>query len=148
MKYMHTNIISKDWKRLSEFYIKTFDCKIVPPERDQSGEWLDRGTGVKNASLKGAHLLLPGYGEQGPTLEIYQYGNTEDLEWVSPNQRGFGHIAFQVEDVAALAEKVEEQGGSKNGEVTERLIPGIGTLTFVYVRDPDGNLIELQNWTK
>ena len=41
--------------------------------RDLSGEWLDRATGLKNAHIKGIHLRLPGYGEGGPTLEIFQY---------------------------------------------------------------------------
>lgn len=148
MKYMHTNIISKDWESLSDFYIKVFDCKIVPPIRDQSGTWLARGTGVPGATLKGAHLRLPGYGENGPTLEIYQYGNMQSQDKVMPNQRGFGHIAFEVEDVAALVKEVELQGGEKMGEITEREIAGVGKITFIYVRDPEGNLIEIQNWKK
>ena len=73
MKYVHTNLVCKDWRRLSSFYVETFDCQVKPPVRKQSGEWLDRGTGVIGASLEGVHLLLPGYGQAGPTLEIYQY---------------------------------------------------------------------------
>ena len=73
MRFAHTNIISNDWKALVNFYIQTFDCKIVPRIRNQSGNWLEKGTGVKNAKLEGAHLLLPGHGEHGPTLEIFQY---------------------------------------------------------------------------
>lgn len=37
-------------------------------------------------------------------------------------------------------------GGSKFGEIVERAIPGVGKITFTYARDPEGNLIELQNW--
>lgn len=148
MKYVHTNIISKDWKKLSDFYIQVFDCKIVPPQRDQSGAWLEKGTGVKDASLKGVHLRLPGHGEHGPTLEIYQYGEVLDLAPLSPNHRGFGHIAFEVENVAELVEKIEVEGGQKLGEITEREIAGVGIITFIYVRDPEGNIIELQNWRK
>ena len=76
MKYVHTNIISKDWRKLADFYTTVFECVIVPPERNQSGDWLSKGTGVPNAHLRGAHLRLPGYGENGPTLEIYQYDHT------------------------------------------------------------------------
>jgi len=148
MKYVHTNIITKDWKKLSDFYIKVFDCKIMPPVRKQEGEWLSQGTGVTKASLEGAHLLLPGYGENGPTLEIYQYAKIKNQTAVSPNQRGFGHIAFEVESVASMVEKIIEHGGSKNGVITSRNIEGVGVISFIYVRDPDGNLIELQNWKK
>lgn len=148
MKYVHTNIISKDWEKLAEFYIQTFGCKIVPPIRNQAGEWLARGTGVKNAKLQGAHLLLPGYGENGPTLEIYKYEEIEDQQAVNPNTRGFGHIAFEVDDVKLTLEELVKNGGESFGEITSRRVDGVGEITFVYARDPDGNLIELQHWEK
>ena len=46
MKYAHTNIAARDWKALAEFYCAVFNCRIKPPERSYSGEWLDQGTGV------------------------------------------------------------------------------------------------------
>jgi len=146
MRFAHTNIVSLDWKKLSDFYIKTFDCKIVPPIRNQSGKWLDKGTGLKNAKLEGAHLLLPGYGENGPTLEIYQYNVIENQECIPPNKRGFGHIAFEVDNVAVVLENLVTNGGEKLGEITKRKVGAVGEITFVYARDPEGNLIELQRW--
>ncbi len=147
MRFAHTNIVSIDWKLLVDFYVKTFNCKIVPPFRNQSGAWLEKGTGLKNANLEGAHLLLPGYGEKGPTLEIYQYENIENQNPVSPNKRGFGHIAFEVESVELVLEVLERNGGRTSGEITRRKVDGVGEITFVYARDPEGNLIELQSWT-
>ena len=103
---------------------------------------------MKGAKLKGAHLLLPGYGENGPTLEIYQYEPVEDQEPISPNKRGFGHIAFEVKSVEKTLESVLKNDGTKSGEITKRKIEGAGEITFVYARDPEGNLIELQSWAK
>lgn len=148
MKFTHTNIICKDWKALTDFYIKTFQCKIVPPIRKQSGDWLSSGTGVPNAKLEGAHLLLPGHGDNGPTLEIYQYGEIDDREPILPNTRGFGHLAFEVDDVEETLKELENNGGTKFGAITKRRVEGVGTITFIYVRDPEGNLIELQNWDR
>lgn len=148
MKYVHTNIVSKDWKTLVDFYIKTFQCKIVPPIRNQSGKWLEEGTGLTGAHLEGAHLLLPGYGESGPTLEIYSYKNWEQQSPVAVNKRGFGHIAFEVESVEDTLSDLLKNGGSKSGEVVKRIIEGIGEITFIYARDPEGNLIELQSWNR
>ena len=71
--YKHTNIIARDWKTLAVFYEKVFGCVRVPPERNLSGEWLEKGTGVPGARLTGVHLRLPGHGEDGPTLEMFQY---------------------------------------------------------------------------
>jgi len=76
MRFAHTNIAAKDWKRLSDFYIKVLNCRPKPPERNLSGDWLDKATGLKKAKLKGIHLLLPGHGDNGPTLEIFTYLDT------------------------------------------------------------------------
>ena len=35
----------------------------------------------------------------------------------------------------------------KAGEIVEKNVPVAGLLTFTYVRDPEGNIIELQNWS-
>ena len=64
-KYVHTNLVAKDWQALASFYQQLFGCNPVPPERDLSGEMLDAGTGLSGAHLRGVHLRLPGYGENG-----------------------------------------------------------------------------------
>ncbi|MCP4441125.1 MAG: VOC family protein [Aureispira sp.] len=146
MKYVHTNIITDNWKKLVEFYTKVFECTLVPPIRDLKGKWLEDGTAVVNAHLQGAHLRLPGYGDNGPTLEIFQYHKNEDNPLSTANRKGFGHIAFEVDDIALIVEKVCSNGGKALGEIVKKEVEGAGLLSFIYVRDPDGNIIELQNW--
>ncbi len=148
MRFAHTNIVSRDWKALADFYVSAFDCKVVPPIRQQSGAWLDQGTGLRNAKLEGAHLLLPGHGENGPTLEIYQYETLVPEERPAPNMTGLRHLAFEVEHVEEALERVEQHGGTAQGLLTVREVPGAGVITFVYARDPEGNLIELQSWQR
>ncbi|MCG8687077.1 MAG: VOC family protein [Desulfobacterales bacterium] len=146
MKYAHTNIAARDWKTLAEFYIQIFECRIKPPERSYSGAWLDRATGLSNAQLKGAHLVLPGFGDDGPTLEIFTYEQMVDTPNTMANHQGFTHIAFEVDDVRQTYEKALAHGGQAMGKVTEKHVPGIGTLVFVYFKDPEGNIIEIQSW--
>lgn len=148
IKYVHTNIISKNWEILSAFYQKVFECIPVPPIRDQFGDWLDKGAGLKNAHLKGVHLRLPGHGDHGPTLEIYSYAAMEEKPSLAlANREGFGHIAFLVDNVQVICQKVLENGGQALGEITTNQVPGVGMLTFVYMTDPENNIIELQNWS-
>jgi predicted enzyme related to lactoylglutathione lyase len=147
-KYAHTNLIAKDWRRLAAFYEQVFGCLPIPPERDLSGEWLDKATGVHGSHITGVHLRLPGYGDDGPTLEIFQYDSLPEHPSVRPNTPGFAHIAFAVDDVAATARAVLDHGGATVGELTVRDVPGVGQLTFQYVADPEGNIIEVQNWLK
>ena len=72
-RYVHTNLIAHDWQQLARFYTEVFDCRFVPPARDYQSPELDQGTGLHHAHLRGGHFRLPGYGDQGPTLEIYTY---------------------------------------------------------------------------
>ncbi|NTV91106.1 MAG: VOC family protein [Clostridiales bacterium] len=147
-KFAHTNIIASDWVKLSDFYIKAFDCKPVYPERDLSGPWIEMMTYVKNAVIKGIHLSLPGY-EDGPTLEIFQYEpKGRSASFPSINRQGLGHIAFHVDDVAATLKKVLELGGKQYGQLVENQFEGLGLLTAAYAQDPEGNIIEIQNWKK
>ena len=59
---------------------------------------------------------------------------------------GFSHIAFAVDDVASAAHAVCENGGSAVGELTRREVPGVGVITFQYLADPEGNIVEIQTW--
>jgi catechol 2,3-dioxygenase-like lactoylglutathione lyase family enzyme len=145
-RYRHTNLVAHDWARLATFYERVFGCERVPPERDQRGDWLSRGTGVDDAHLRGVHLRLPGGGPGAPTLEIYQYERVVSQGEPVANRAGFGHIAFAVDDVEQALSAVVDAGGARLGEVVTTEVAGAGTLCFTYARDPEGNLIELQRW--
>jgi predicted enzyme related to lactoylglutathione lyase len=146
MKYVHTNLIAKDWKKLAEFYIKVFGCTKVLPERILKGQWIDTVTGVDAVHIEGVHLKLPGYGNNGPTLEIFQYNKYETVTSQKINRQGLAHIAFSVDDVDKCLKAVLSEGGGKLGNVIKNNIPGVGTITIVYAKDPEGNFIELQKF--
>lgn len=147
-RFTHTNIVAGDWRKLAGFYEKVFGCTPVPPERNLSGKWIEEATGVSAAHIKGMHLRLPGYGNEGPTLEIFQYNHEEKRDATAVNRPGFTHIAFSVEDVAAALEAVKAAGGGAIGEIVSLPIQGAGTVTIVYATDPEGNIVELQTWSK
>ncbi len=146
-RYVHTNLIARDWRALAGFYQTLFECVPVPPERDFAGPTLEAGTGVPGAALQGVHLRLPGYGGGGPTLEIYTYSRLADGPSPAVNRPGFGHIAFEVPSVAEARREVLRAGGTAVGEIVT-LTTAAGTrVTWCYVTDPEGNIIELQAWS-
>ncbi len=145
-KYAHTNINAKDWKKLADFYIKVFGCKPVPPQRDIRGEWIDKTTSIEGVHIEGMHLALPGYEEGGPTIEIFTYNKPNPVGPLNINEYGFAHIAFTVEDVKEAYELVLREGGSAVGEIQTSYYPKVGTLTIIYAKDPEGNIVELLNW--
>jgi len=144
--FVHINLVARDWRKLAAFYERVFGCLPVPPERDLQGPWLQRATGLAGAHIRGLHLRLPGGGENGPTLEIFQYQPELPAPAKEVNRPGFGHIAFAVQDVGAAREAVLAAGGGEVGPLTTVPIPGAGTISFVYLTDPEGNILELQRW--
>lgn len=146
-RYVHTNLIANDWQALATFYVQVFGCTPVPPERDFAGAELEAGTGIDGAHLSGTHLLLPGHGDGGPTLEIFSYTPALQRPPDAVNRPGWGHIAFQVDDVAAARAEVLAAGGSSIGEIVTLPVTAAAYVTWTYLSDPEGNIIELQSWS-
>lgn len=147
-RYVHTNIIARDWRKLADFYEKVFGCRPVPPERHLTQAWVEQASGVPGAEIHGVHLRLPGCGEDGPTLEIFQYNVMKEGETPAINRPGLAHLAFAVANVPAALEAVLRAGGSQLGDLVWVEVSGVGRLVFVYASDPEGNLLELQKWEK
>ncbi len=146
-RYVHTNIVAGDWRALAAFYVDVLGCQVVPPERHLGGEPLAKATGLAGAAIEGVHLRLPGCGPGGPTLEVFEYRPQRAHPSTAPNRPGLGHIAFAVDDVAAARQAVLKAGGRAVGEVVSLPVSGAGTVTFCYVTDLEGNMIELQQWS-
>jgi predicted enzyme related to lactoylglutathione lyase len=147
VRYGHTNLIARDWRALADFYQRLFGCTPVPPQRSYAGPELEAGTGVKGATLEGVHLRLPGYGDSGPTLEIYTYSILAEAQPTAIHRPGFGHIAFVVDDVARARAEVLSSGGKQVGEIVTLQTATGARVTWCYVTDPEGNALELQSWS-
>jgi len=145
-RYVHTNIIAKDVNRLVDFYKTVLHCKSINENRNLSGKWLDRLTGLNQAHIIGEHLLLPGYGEDHPTLEIFSYDILKENIPQEINRPGIAHIAFEVDDVDTTLSEIIKAGGSSVGELVTADYPNGLEAVFVYAKDPEGNILELQSW--
>lgn len=146
-RFGHVNVTARDWRRLASFYTEVFGCELVPPERDIRSADLDAATGLHDAHLTGAHLRLPGLGDGGPTIEIFEYDELEAHPGARVDRPGWGHIAFQVPDVPEALQAVVAAGGASFGEVVTMQTRDGRQVTWVYATDPEGNIIELQAWS-
>ena len=145
VRYAHTNLVARDWRALAAFYRSVFGCVDVPPERDFAARDVEAGTGVPGSALRGMHLRLPGYGAGGPTLEIFSYSHAADAPAPVANRPGFAHIAFAVASVSDARAEVLAAGGRAIGDIVT-LATARGRVTWCYVTDPEGNIVELQTW--
>jgi hypothetical protein len=112
-----------------------------------SGAWLDELASLRSAHLTGIHLRLPGYGDDGPTLEIFGYDQLSESELPAANRCGFGLIASALDDVDDALEAVIAAGGNALENIALTEVDGVGALRVVYARDPEDNIVELQKWS-
>ncbi len=148
VKYAHTNLNARDWKKLSEFYKYVFECKSLGKLRDNKGEWFEVLTGLPGARAVGEHIGLPGFPDgEGPTIEIFSYDIPEDVGPLPINGYGFCHLCFDVDNPDEVYERLIEAGGTIAGEKIVRYYPERdGSNIIYYCRDPEGNGVEIRKF--
>lgn len=148
IKYVYSTLVAKEWRKLANFYIDVFQCQPYSTEFNFSGKWLDRLTELKNAKVNGIQLILPGY-EDGPVIEIISYDQTGLRKYdIIPNIQGVTSLVFHVDSVDNILQKALAYGGQQLGATATEKIDNLGNLTAAYIRDPEGNIIEVIHLVK
>ena len=129
----HTGTTVADLDRAVEFYTEIFDLEVLA-EFESGGENFSRGVGVDGATGRFAHL-----DGDGTRVELVEY-DPEGGEAVadSVNDRGAKHLGFGVDDVEAFYDGLPDDVET----VSEPQTSSTGT-TILFLRDPEGNLIEV-----
>jgi len=125
---------------LAQFYRDAFGLVDRRPPRNLSGT-ATRGTGVPDAEIRSVWLYVPD--TPRPFLEILGYTPAQQAEPRPVNAPGWGHIALEVADLRATLDAVLRLGGNLQGEIITLQGPD-HRFEIVYLRDPEGNVIELE----
>ncbi len=105
----------------------------------REGPFLGEVVGVPGARARIAHLK--GHGQH---LEFIEYLEPAGATGVpAPNDRLAAHVAFVTDDIAAAEARVLAHGGSRLGRVTEVTGGPYQGAFAVYLRDPNGVIVEL-----
>ncbi len=146
IKFEHACLVVQDLRKIVNFYVKTLECEELPWKLSLKSDWIRKGIGVSDADIKGVFLRLPGYDNDGPTLEVFQYTNYEKkMRSPKANNLGINHLSFQVEDVDQILECIIDAGGKPLGKVSKEFQKHNNTeQSLVYATDPEGNIIELK----
>ena len=141
IKLLHVSVTARDATVLSGFYRDVFGYVDRRPPKRLSGDRVSRGNGLPNSDIFSIWLELPD--EHGPFLEILEFSQAADRRMPEVDGPGFAHLAFEVPDLKATVARVLKSGGRLQGKTTN-----FGTETephlIIYVRDPEGNLLELE----
>jgi glyoxylase I family protein len=140
VRFDQVKILARDLDLLVGFYEEVLGCEVVVPPLSTDSV-VARGVGVPDGTVTLCTLRLPGRGDRGPTLELYSVEGDTPEEWAY--RPGSGQLAFQVDDLEAAIGKVMAAGGSNLGEVVEWQGLSGSPARFVYLRDPEGNIVDL-----
>jgi catechol 2,3-dioxygenase-like lactoylglutathione lyase family enzyme len=104
-----------------------------------SGEWIDRIIGLEGVSVE---LVMARVPDGGDVFEVVRFrspfaGTQEPTP--AANRPGLRHIAFKVDDVRGVVERVREAGWETVGEIVDYE----STFLLCYVRGPEGLIVEL-----
>jgi catechol 2,3-dioxygenase-like lactoylglutathione lyase family enzyme len=131
--YNHTGQVVTDLERSKRFYQEVFGFKfwyeITPP--DEATAKLSCLTPPLGTTA--SYLILDGF-----VLELMHYsapGATAPFRLRTMSEPGLTHLSISVDDVQATARRVAEYGG----QIVEESNVGAA----IFVRDPDGQLLEL-----
>src|SRR5713101_2651562 len=136
----HTGITVSNLERSLAFWrdVLGFDLSHTA---HQTGELAREITGVAGAEIKLAVLKAPG----GHKIELLEYLAPSDRKHVDlrPCDVGSVHVALLVDDLDAVLNAIAASGWKAVGKPqTLKTGPNAGKRV-VYVRDPDGIIIEL-----
>ena len=138
----HAGVTVSDLGRSLRFYRDLLGMRVLEDVRLTSGE-VAALLGVDEIDL---HLVNLDTGD-GRILELLEYARPEgrQVEYTS-RDAGSGHLALAVRDLDAVAAGIEAAGGSviSRRPVTAADTEGIfAHARLLYVRDPDGMILEL-----
>ncbi len=131
--YNHTGQVVTDLERSKRFYQEVFGFKfwyeITPPD----GPTAKLSSLTPPLGVTASYLTLDGF-----VLELMHYaapGAAAPYRPRTMNEPGLTHLSISVDDVHATADKAVEFGG--------QIIEESDLGAALFVRDPDGQLLEL-----
>lgn len=139
LSFSHVAITVADFNRSVRFYADVFGAPVVgvsDSETDRvKGFFGVQGEDGEEPTCKIGWIRIPG----GATIEIFEFKPVEPYEEVVWGRQGITHFSMNVRDTA----KWHDYLVSKGVEIVAPPLQSPHGHTFFFVKDPDGNLIEL-----
>ena len=134
--FSHFGICVSDLDRSLRFYCEGLGFE--PAQSHSVGAEFGPLMEVDDPKLESRFITRDGVSIE--LLWFAQPGHMGPAERRPMNQLGLTHLSFRVDDLEAVATRIEEMGGAVHTATRTTFGP---TLDFVYCTDPDGVRIEL-----
>ena len=104
-----------------------------------SGEWIDRIIGLENATVEIVMARAPDGSDMFEVVRFHSPSAGAQELAPAANRPGLRHVAFNVDDVRGVVDRVREAGWETVGETVDFE----NTFLLCYVRGPEGLIVEL-----
>jgi len=134
----HVAVHVHDMERMIKFYNEAFGFEVVgEPFAWENDEFIDRIVSVKGSAAKGAMLRAGSC-----YMELFQYSapNPNNTQGLDPYDKGYTHFCVDVTEIEMEFERLKGLGMT----FPEPEPINVGHVKTIYGRDPEGNLIEIQ----
>jgi len=137
----HTGLTVADLDRSLHFWRDAMGMEVLF-QQEKAGGYLEAIVGEPGAHVLMTHLA---FGGEGPRIELFQYlAPSGGQHRLRPADVGFAHVCVACDDLDERLERLIAAGGtpfSKPVEVDTGVNKGGRS---VYLRDPDGHVVELE----
>ena len=141
----HVGVCVRDMAESLKFYRDALGMKVIGETITDITEGGAQTARLDNYALERntLHWVSLAYGDGAtPTLTLTSHpGEESDGEPILLDQVGISHISFGVADVAGLADELAAKGYELAGS-RESYTDPTGAIRSIYVRDPDGILVQ------
>jgi catechol 2,3-dioxygenase-like lactoylglutathione lyase family enzyme len=135
--FVHIGLVVEDLDEMVRFLaLLGFDCGKPGVF---GGEWIDRIIGLEDVTVE----VVMARGPHGTDMfEVVRFQSpAAGAQEPAPaaNRPGLRHIAFKVDDIRGVVDRVREAGWETVGEIVDYE----GMFLLCYVRGPEGLIVEL-----
>ena len=104
-----------------------------------SGEWIGQIIGLEDVTVELVMVRGPDGRDVFEVVRFHSPSAGAQEPAPAPNRPGLRHVAFKVDDVRAVVDRVREAGWETVGEIVDFE----NTFLLCYIRGPEGLIVEL-----
>ena len=135
--FVHIGLVVEDLDETVRFLaLLGFDCSEPGVH---SGEWIDRIIGLDDVTVETVMARGPDGSDMFELVRFESPSAGAREPAPAANRPGLRHVAFKVDDVRAVVDRVRAAGWDTVGEIVDYE----GMFLLCYVRGPEGLIVEL-----
>lgn len=135
--FVHTGVVVDELTTAVEFFaLLGLECS---EPFAVGGERVDRILGLPAVRVEAVMVRAPDGTDALELVKFHEPPAEPDAQPAPPNRHGIRHLAFAVDDVSAVVDRLRSAGWDTVGEIVDYQ----GMFLLCYVRGPEGLIIEL-----